>query len=526
MNIDHLKALKGMAFSLTTITEKNCFAGWKLNDFKVTNYLIIYVTKGRGSIQINKKHYHLEKNKCFLCVPGMNIDVASDLYDPLQFYELFFVVEMKNDHQIEKNTFPFKGEVPIRNSLEVLKLIRESHETAHELSYMEEFRKNVLLHQLIYLLTNNIYQKSENTDIGTAIQTTKEYIDKYYDQDLSRETLANMVGVSADYFSHQFKKHVGVSPNEYLTQIRVNQAKKNLITSNQRLKGVAKSVGYSDEFYFSRLFKKVVGVSPTVYVRKNRKKIVTLSYAFCSDMLALGVKPYATLAYKDGKPKPHAFPYLSETIYIDVSNSTCIDSTSIQPDLFICEGFNGTIGKGFYGSAPTIQIPWKELDWRTHFHKIAKIIEKEKEAEHWLIDYEKKAEKAGEQIRNVVKDETVLILYIHDGECFIYGNRNIGAVIYQDLKLNSPYDMQKINHSKKIAMEELPLFDADHILLMVDDDESSKGKFNSLVRSEQWQSLKGTQKNQFYFIDKSLWLEYSALSHEKIIDKAVAIFSR
>lgn len=523
-NIECLENLKNMTFSLIKITEQNCFTDWKMKHTHFNKYMIIFITKGSGSLYMNKKHYPLETNACFMLVPGLDISLETNPYDPLRFFEISFLYEVKHDVHNKKLDFPLKGQIPIENSLEVFKLIKELYETEHKLNFLEELRKNALFVQILYILADNIYRESISMNMKSAIQISKEYMDKHYDQDLTRETIAKVVGISTDYFSHLFKKEVGISPNEYLTQIRIRHAKENLITSNQRLKGIAKSVGYSDEFYFSRVFKKVVGVSPTVYVKNNKKKIVTLSDAFCSDMVALGVKPYASLADIDGRHNPYVSPYLSETICTNESE-TILGHSKIQADLFICPDKMSVDVDNLKQIAPTVKIPWLDCDWREHFRQIAKIIKKEKEAELWLKKYKQKSEDASEKLRNI-RDETIIILRIYNGECFIYGDRNIGAVIYQDLKLVPPIDLLTINQSKKITISELPTYDADHILLMVDNEEKSQRKFNSLIKSEQWKSLKGVQNSKIYFLDKSLWLEYSALSHERIIDEAVSMFNK
>ena len=61
-----------------------------------------------------------------------------------------------------------------------------------------------------------------------------------------------------------------MTPLEYLTQIRIEQAKSYLINSNiYSISEIADMCGFSDQYYFSRVFKKTVGVSPRDY-KKNR----------------------------------------------------------------------------------------------------------------------------------------------------------------------------------------------------------------------------------------------------------------
>lgn len=81
---------------------------------------------------------------------------------------------------------------------------------------------------------------------------------------------AKKLGVSADYMRHCFKEETGLTPLEYLTQIRITQAKRHLRQNKFYSVGeVAALCGFSDNYYFSRVFKKQTGVSPQKYKLKS-----------------------------------------------------------------------------------------------------------------------------------------------------------------------------------------------------------------------------------------------------------------
>lgn len=64
-------------------------------------------------------------------------------------------------------------------------------------------------------------------------------------------------------------RHIGTSPNEYLTKFRISQAVELIERSSLPVSAVAASVGYDDSLYFSRVFKKITGVSPSSYIKKS-----------------------------------------------------------------------------------------------------------------------------------------------------------------------------------------------------------------------------------------------------------------
>lgn len=83
-----------------------------------------------------------------------------------------------------------------------------------------------------------------------------------YAASLSVARLAARIGFSEGYFFRLFKRRTGLTPNEYLTRLRIDAAKSLLRHSSVRVARVARLVGYADPLYFSRAFRKATGRSP------------------------------------------------------------------------------------------------------------------------------------------------------------------------------------------------------------------------------------------------------------------------
>lgn len=97
------------------------------------------------------------------------------------------------------------------------------------------------------------------------LQKCIEYISNYFHEDLSIKKVANKVHLSHTYFSRLFKKELGVSFVEYVTNIRVKRAKWLLANTNDTIEAIAAQVGFNTPNYFSSIFKKHVGMSPSEY---------------------------------------------------------------------------------------------------------------------------------------------------------------------------------------------------------------------------------------------------------------------
>ena len=103
------------------------------------------------------------------------------------------------------------------------------------------------------------------TSHSRIILQAVDYISKNYAADIDLEMTADYVNKSKNYFSYLFKKEMGVSFVEYLNQVRIEEAKKLLETTDEKSYEISKRVGYSDNKYFSIVFKKYTGMSPAQY---------------------------------------------------------------------------------------------------------------------------------------------------------------------------------------------------------------------------------------------------------------------
>lgn len=91
--------------------------------------------------------------------------------------------------------------------------------------------------------------------------------------DNSIVTVCAQFGITQPYLSNLFRTHCGCTYNEYLTALRIDEAKKLLDSDEDILIGeVAERVGFNGQFYFSKVFKDVTGLSPRDYRNRERDK--------------------------------------------------------------------------------------------------------------------------------------------------------------------------------------------------------------------------------------------------------------
>ncbi len=104
------------------------------------------------------------------------------------------------------------------------------------------------------------------------VRSAKKYIDEHFDRAISVKDVADSVCISESYFKSIFKKSSGYSYSEYLTHVRMNEAKKLLHSTDKPVTEIAMDVGFQTPNSFSTLFKRETGLTPTQYKNQIRNK--------------------------------------------------------------------------------------------------------------------------------------------------------------------------------------------------------------------------------------------------------------
>lgn len=98
-----------------------------------------------------------------------------------------------------------------------------------------------------------------------TIHQIKQYIIEHSHEDISLEMIGQRVNLSPFYISKLFKDQLGINYIDFLTQCRIEKAKRLMSDPDKSLKEITFEVGYHDPNYFSKVFKKMSGASPTDY---------------------------------------------------------------------------------------------------------------------------------------------------------------------------------------------------------------------------------------------------------------------
>lgn len=98
-----------------------------------------------------------------------------------------------------------------------------------------------------------------------AVEAGKRYVEEHYADEVTLERVAAEVGLTPYYYCKIFGRVMDQTLVDFLTEVRVENAKRLLADPNASIKEIGFAVGYNDPNYFSRVFKKVTGQTPTEF---------------------------------------------------------------------------------------------------------------------------------------------------------------------------------------------------------------------------------------------------------------------
>lgn len=127
-----------------------------------------------------------------------------------------------------------------------------------------------VLYEIYGMILQEENKPYRERDVRAKIESAKLYLEENYaDPDFRVEFLAKQLDVSEVYFRRLFKEQYGISPVQYLTSVRLKNAKELMKYPFLSLEECALQSGFSSVQYFCRVFKKETNVTPAKF--RNQK---------------------------------------------------------------------------------------------------------------------------------------------------------------------------------------------------------------------------------------------------------------
>ena len=144
--------------------------------------------------------------------------------------------------------------------------------TGYLLKPINEAELKDLINKAIYNINQNSKQPDHINAVNYSlpVRLACEYIEKNFQENINLNKISNYVSLSKNYFCNIFKKETGITIWDYLIRIRMEEAKRMLLETEQKTYEISERVGYDDPSYFGRLFKKYTGFTPIEFRDSSR----------------------------------------------------------------------------------------------------------------------------------------------------------------------------------------------------------------------------------------------------------------
>ena len=211
------------------------------------HYMIHYVVRGKGRLYSEAGEFAVTPGQIFLVMPQENAHYVADPEDPWEYIWICFTgklaqkLDALNDRVMNMPIDPFA----MIRGLEKRADTREEVGTA-----------------ALFLIFAELF--SGRPAPPHYVRRTVDTINSLYMTPITVESIAANLGIDRRYLARIFKTSMGISMQEYLIKVRMEQAEK-LLRDKLPINLVSDLVGYSDPFHFSKMFKKYYGISPSRY---------------------------------------------------------------------------------------------------------------------------------------------------------------------------------------------------------------------------------------------------------------------
>ncbi|MBQ8720188.1 MAG: helix-turn-helix domain-containing protein [Clostridia bacterium] len=212
-------------------------------------HLIHFCLHGCGKLFDKFGEHEIYAGECFIIRPGEITTYTADSANPWHYVWIAFRGNLAERFSTDRSVY----EVPAELSRKFF-------------SYIEKGVTNPDIYtSIIYELSYHVVANTESAD---SLSHLRRYVRYNYMEDVTVDGLARSFGFERSYLFRLFKAKYGIGVKDYITEVRMKNAKR-FLSEGHSVYQTAAMVGYKDEFNFSKAFKKYFGVSASEYKKEK-----------------------------------------------------------------------------------------------------------------------------------------------------------------------------------------------------------------------------------------------------------------
>ena len=247
---------------------------------------IAYVTKGRLNVTVNDHHFVLNSGEgVFInrrALHAYTLEGDDEVFMPNILFHPILLYGWPESVFWEKYVKPlafsetvshviFSPEVPWQ--AEILRQAKHAFSLLTEESFGYEIHTQSALSQILFLLLQNLTEISENALPENPAETDRvrrmlSYIQTHYASSICLQQIADSAFISKRECLRSFRRLTGVSPIQYVIDLRIRKAKQLLLESDLPVVEICSRCGFQNQSYFTKIFREKTGLSPAKYRKR------------------------------------------------------------------------------------------------------------------------------------------------------------------------------------------------------------------------------------------------------------------
>lgn len=251
---------------------------------------LVIILNGTATHLVNEEEYYIKKGDAFVInentshgfIHPKNFRICNIMFRPSFFlpaltdirtspgFHALFLIEPT---RILQNGFQGRLSIGWENYAETNQLIEKIYAEYYDRPEGYQTMITSLLSLLITRLSR-LYQSNAGKQYmdSPSLAKAAAYLENHYTEELSIEELASLAGLSVRHFRRLFQEIYNTSPIQYINSLRIQAAKRLLLSSDLSITDIAMHCGFANGNYFSTRFKQATGQSPYVYRTERQPK--------------------------------------------------------------------------------------------------------------------------------------------------------------------------------------------------------------------------------------------------------------
>lgn len=240
--------------------------------------------EGKGSFLYPHKQYQVEPGDIFINNDYENhVAITGDGQENRYIFLILmpsFISDSTNHSANQQYMETFRYNPPdfvnrIAHNTETARRITRQMKRGYEVyqakGSMWEMEVDIIVRRILLELALHYFredgEESARQNLNPKILAARSYVTQHYNQSITLEDVALHVGLNTTYFRHLFKQEMCVSFKEYLTHLRLANARQLLANSDMSVHQVIEEVGYTNISQFYRIFRQHYHMTPAEYRR-------------------------------------------------------------------------------------------------------------------------------------------------------------------------------------------------------------------------------------------------------------------